>query len=307
MPDRRSKAVSRVSETYVRAQQYKQDSNTLLGKAAWLFNHLLLLAIYSVYTVIRTFQYLKNKTRLKVLTLAYNPSQTPQIIREDALKLEKLPKRLSTILELKSEEEEGGGFYGLLNDAAEVVAWTAASGIPSLSIYEKDGILKSNVKHLKMSIYKKLMIYFGPKNVPKITIKIPRLQLTFGYKDMATGEEFTEDDSKEIILEVLLLSEDDGKPTMVELTKTMAELVKRKEISIKDITMEVIDGEITELIGNEPDLIILFSPTIDLRGYPPWQIRLSEIYWEPDNDEVNYAIFLRGLQKYSTCKINVGK
>jgi undecaprenyl pyrophosphate synthase len=29
----------------------------------------------------------------------------------------------------------------------------------------------------------------------------------------------------------------------------------------------------------EPDLLILFSPRVDLQGFPPWQIRLTEILY----------------------------
>ena len=29
----------------------------------------------------------------------------------------------------------------------------------------------------------------------------------------------------------------------------------------------------------EPDLLILFAPRVDLQGFPPWQIRLTEILY----------------------------
>ena len=33
----------------------------------------------------------------------------------------------------------------------------------------------------------------------------------------------------------------------------------------------------------EPDLLILFSPRVDLQGFPPWQIRVTEILYSPPN------------------------
>lgn len=281
-----------------------KDDTTLRGRITFYIFHFALLSVYFFYSVFRMFQYTQNKIRIKLLNLAYSMSRTPQIIRVDVNKLSKLPKRISAILNFKSEEEEGGGFYGLLNDSAEVVAWTVAAGIPMLSLYEHDGTLKQNVEELRVAVYKKLSDYFGPNSVPTFRIKVPnQSKVHWGLNNDADPEYKL----REIDIEVSLLSAKDGKPTIVELTKTMAELAAKKEISPKDVTVQLIDHELTELIGPEPDLIVLFTPVLELQGYPPWHIRLTEFYWEPDNEDVTYAIFLRALQKYSTCKINVGK
>jgi len=37
----------------------------------------------------------------------------------------------------------------------------------------------------------------------------------------------------------------------------------------------------TEMLMTEPDLLILFSPRVDFQGFPPWQIRLTEILYLP--------------------------
>lgn len=282
----------------------KTERKTLKDQLVFYIFHFILLTIYGIYSVFRSIQYANNRIRIKFLNLAYNPSKTPQIIRDDVVKLAKLPKRISAILNLKSEEEEGGGFYGLLNDSAELTTWTLASGISHLSIYEHDGTLKNNVEDLRIAIFKKLRDYFGPTSIPKFVIKIPHLNIKYYGVNHDNDEVYQNED---IDIEIGLLSIEDGKATIVELTKTMADLASKKEISAKDITINLIDGELTELVGIEPDLIILFTPTLDLQGYPPWHIRLSEFYWEADNEDVTYAIFLRALQKYSTCKINVGK
>lgn len=280
------------------------DDDKARSKTAFYFYHFILLMIYFFYSAFRSLQFMNNKIRIKFLNLAYNPSKSPQIIRDDVTKLDKIPKRISAILNLKSEQEEGGGFYGLLNDSAELVTWTVAAGIPILSIYEYEGALKRNVEDLRVAVYKKLIDYFGSSSIPTFVIKVPHLNLKFYGLNNDNDEQYK---LQTIEIEISLLSVEDGKPTIVELTKTMAELANKKEISPKDVTINLIDNELTELIGVEPDLIILFTPTLDLQGYPPWHIRLSEFYWEPDNEYVTYAIFLRALQKYSTCKINVGK
>lgn len=75
-----------------------------------------------------------------------------------------------------------------------------------------------------------------------------------------------------------MLSEADGRRTLVDLAKTLAEMSQKRRISPLDISAELVDAEISESVMEEPDLVILFGgDEILLQGYPPWQIRLSEI------------------------------
>jgi dehydrodolichyl diphosphate syntase complex subunit NUS1 len=41
--------------------------------------------------------------------------------------------------------------------------------------------------------------------------------------------------------------------------------------------MELVDAQLSDHVCGEPDLLILFGPTVRLEGYPPWQLRLTEI------------------------------
>ena len=78
-------------------------------------------------------------------------------------------------------------------------------------------------------------------------------------------------------LRVILLSAEDGRSTLVDLTKTLAEMAQRGKLDPSDISAELIDAEITESVMEEPDLLMLFGPRVVLEGYPPWQMRLTEI------------------------------
>lgn len=148
-------------------------------------------------------------------------------------------------------------------------------------------------------------MYFGTESIPVFSIRIPHSNTVIYSNNLQQSPTFEVPAS--IDLEISLLSKIDGKPTIIELTKSMCELAVNKELSIKDITIDLIDEELIELVGVEPDLLICFGPSLDLQDYPPWHIRLSEIFWEIDNQDVNYSIFIRALQKYSNCKVNVGK
>lgn len=49
------------------------------------------------------------------------------------------------------------------------------------------------------------------------------------------------------------------------------------KIAPEDVTQELIEAEISGSVMSEPDLLIIFSPYVILKGYPPWQLRLTEI------------------------------
>lgn len=266
--------------------------------------HSILVLFYLLFSVYRLFERFINNTKLRFLNIAYNTNSDPSVINSDVNKLQKIPHKIASILTFKSEQEENGGIGGLCNDTSSLVIWCLASGIPYLQVYEHDGNLKKSIPQLRESIVETLVSNFGTDSIPKFLIKIPHLNLKFeGAYDGEYGNGYTGGYD----IEISLLSYVDGRPTIVELTKVLGELCQRGELKVEDITIDFIDKELKELVGDEPDLIVSFQPSLDLNGFPPWHIRLSEMYWEPDNERVSYAVFLRALQKYSTSKVNVGR
>lgn len=273
------------------------------SKVQFLVYKMLLMIMYLIYGVYRYFQYEYNKMRLRLLNIMYNPSNTPQLIRQDVNKLKKIPKRLAAILEVKSASYVGGGVKGLMNDGSELVCWTVSAGIKHLILYDYDGVLKSNVQEFRREVRAKLGKYYGPSKIPKYAIRIPHLNKVY----FNNQDDLETDGKHKVAIEISLLSNRDGRETIVDLTKTMADLCASNELKLSNITMKLVDKELTHLVGPEPDLLLYFGPALDLQGFPPWHIRLTELHWEEDNDDVVYAVFIRGLQKYSACKINVGK
>ena len=82
---------------------------------------------------------------------------------------------------------------------------------------------------------------------------------------------------------------------------------QRKKLSATDISLDLVDAEITESVMGEPDLLVLFGPSVELQGYPPWQVRLTEIYHMQDNTGVGYQVFLRALHKYANAQMRLGR
>jgi dehydrodolichyl diphosphate syntase complex subunit NUS1 len=108
-------------------------------------------------------------------------------------------------------------------------------------------------------------------------------------------------------LSILLLSSSDGRSTLVDLTKTLAEMVQYGKIVPQDITQDLINEQISQSIMDEPDLLLLFGPNVILQGYPPWQLRLTEIFHVQDNGAVEYQAFLRALYSYAKAQMRFGR
>lgn len=262
--------------------------------------HLLYLWIY----IYDNLAYHYHRLKIRIMMISYHHNRTPQLIRNDVVGLAKIPNHVATLLNLKDPSVEGGGIDGLLEDCGEIAAWCVGCGIRQFTVYEKTGALKDLPSaDVYRAISRKLETYFGTTSCPKFALITPHKAFVFADGKQATSPVPID----EYQLVINLLSIEDGRETIVDLTKTLANLAVKHKLSPKEITTEVINSEMESLVTREPDILIIFGPRIDLQGFPPWQIRFSEIFYQPDNDEVTYPVFLKGLERYAACQINVGK
>ncbi|KIV85925.1 hypothetical protein PV11_01576 [Exophiala sideris] len=291
--------------------------------------------IFGVYVRLRQFYH---GILDRLLAIRHYHHRTPEYIQRDVKSLDRIPEHLSVILKFKSEED--GGLEALLDEVAELSAWSACAGIPLLSVYEKSGILKTYITSLQDLVDQKLASYFGPApKAPSLRVFAPNLPSTSLSPQLLarTPNDGLSATSQRPHLDLLLLSATDGRDTLVDLTRTLAEMAQAQKISHKDITSNLINTEISattaitdnrpvndrgspksnkEVGAGEPDLVIVFGPYVKLDGYPPWQIRLSEIYCvgDPSSDSsdsastrVEYQAFLRGLWKYAGAEMRFGR
>ncbi|PSK56836.1 Dehydrodolichyl diphosphate syntase complex subunit nus1 [Elsinoe australis] len=184
-----------------------------------------------------------------------------------------MPKHLSVVLDLDGRTDDAA-LEALINDACECAAWTACVGIPVLSIYERSGVLKSSLPHLHRQISSTISSYYGVDNPSKPTVSLRAPQVPAFSPPTASPDPSKGSPPH---MSILLLSESDGRRTLVDLTKTLTEMSQKHKLGPEDISAELIDAELSESVMGEPDLLILFGESVVLDGYPPWQVRLSEI------------------------------
>jgi len=262
----KSKSSSSSSSRKPRTSRFRPIVRTTLH--VLLYN--LIQFIFSVYV---RFRIAYHNVSGKISSVLYYHHRAPEYIQKDIQGLTNLPRHLSIILELDHNEKSPAGLESLVNDVCEVVAWSACAGIPMLSIYEQTGVLKSSIPYLHKRISRTLAAYYGSQNSskPTISLRAPHMQAFSPPSSPHVNSKSAPH------LSILLLSASDGRRTLVDLTKTLAEMSQKAKLAPEDISTELIDAELTESVMGEPDLLILFGDSVVLQGYPPWQVRLTEI------------------------------
>ncbi|QUC18233.1 uncharacterized protein UV8b_02474 [Ustilaginoidea virens] len=284
----------------VAASKSQSQRRSRLGVRRFLKNQLyalvfaILHGLFSLYIRVRQAIHVVS---YQISSVLYYHHGTPEYIRRDVVGLGRKPNHLSVILKAEENQRPKADLDRLIEETAELAAWCASGEIPMLSVYEKTGLLKKHMPRVYEAVMQKFTFYFAGQH--------PSLSLSSPHKDAYSSPALP--GGKHGHLKLHLISAQDGRESIVDLTRTLAEMSQRGKISPRDISMELIDAELSEGIMPEPDLLVLFSPNVELSGYPPWQIRLTEIFCLQDNEGFGYQVFLKALRKYSKAQMRHGR
>ncbi|KAL3427598.1 di-cis-decaprenylcistransferase [Phlyctema vagabunda] len=284
----------------------KSKRRSRLGVREFLKNQVHALCygiIHTVFSIYVRFRLAYHAVKDRILAVLYYHHRTPELIQKDVKGLSRLPEHLSVILKLEDGARGSAGLEALVDEAAEIAAWCACAEIPMLSIYESSGLLKGHISATHRAITRKLASYFGPQ-YPDLILRAPHIPSMESAPSTPTAENFSAPRQQ---LSILLLSSEDGRDSLVDLTKTLTEMSQRSKLSAGDINVDLVDTEISEGVMGEPNLLVLFGPTVELSGYPPWQLRLTEIFHVQDNQGVGYQVFLRALYNYANAQMRFGR
>lgn len=276
------------------------DKISRLGLRRFLRNqlHLLVFAIlHSIFSLYLKVRKTSRTVRYRISSILFYHHRTPELIEKDVSTLGRKPKHLSVILSME-QDGRAAELERLVNEAADIAVWSACAGIPMLSVYERSGLLKRYLPQIHQTILQRFASYFG-EDSPGLTVTAPHAE-SIESTPISTGGDARH-------LKVVFISYKDGRDSVVDLTKTLAEMSQRGKLSPSDIQIDLVDAELSEGIMSEPDMLLVFSPYVQLAGYPPWQIHLTEIFHLPDNYGVGYQVFIRGLRRYATAQMRRGK
>ncbi|EEB05540.1 di-trans,poly-cis-decaprenylcistransferase [Schizosaccharomyces japonicus yFS275] len=233
-------------------------------------------------------------TQSYFLSLLYHHHCSHDLIRRDTESLKKRPKHIAVIVDYSEE----GGIEALVDSVCELSAWCLCSGIYELTVYEKNGYLKEHPTALQKAIESHLPYYFGELRI-NVNVSSP-------CSPEASAASTTESHSDQTSLNLRLIAREDGRDAIIDLARGLVDLSVKHVITSTQVNMELIDKELSESVIPEPDLLIVFSKKFRLQGFPPWHLRLCEIYYDESLRGVNYLTYFKALIHYSDAEMRLG-
>lgn len=173
------------------------------------------------------------------------------------------------------------------------------TGRPPLTGYT--GLLKQYLPEIHRAVSQNLKSYFG-KQHPTLALCAPHIE---SIESPASEEGYEVEGPGHLL--VRLMSYEDGRDSLVDLTKTLAEMAQRNKVDPAHIDEGLLDEELKESVMEESDLLIIFGAYVEFHGYPPWHLRLTEVFHVPDNEGVGYQVFYSGLCKYANAQFRLGR
>ncbi|EGW10360.1 dehydrodolichyl diphosphate synthase complex subunit Nus1 [Cricetulus griseus] len=201
----------------------------------------------------------------------------------DGRTLHKLPVHLGLLI---TELEHS------FSDVASIVVWCVAVGISYVSVYDHQGIFKRNNSRLMEEILKR--------------------QELLGLDCSRYSVELAESNDKDgLVLNcgsaVQVLSPEDGKAGIVRAAQDFCQLVAQQQRRATDLNVDVFDDLLRSQGFPDPDLVLKFGSVDSTLGFPPWQIRLTEIISLPSHLNLNYEDFFSALCLYAASEPRLGK
>mmetsp|Transcript_11212 Transcript_11212/g.21886 ORF Transcript_11212/g.21886 Transcript_11212/m.21886 type:complete len:283 (+) Transcript_11212:2214-3062(+) len=232
--------------------------------------------------------------------------------REDAtLHLAKVPARTGICLERCSYSISGDakGLEKFARKCARITLWCMDAGVDEMVIFEGSGELQSAIslvanclKHLLLDKPAQDELMFGKLNrIRGVSLFQGGSDVPYSIIKCANVEEGTE----EVVLR--FFSDTEAAEDMARLTQ---ELVDDKDTSLQDIDEDLLDKRLycTKSAGGRLDLLLVFSDTPNLHGFPAWIARSPEILTYGESlEEASYASFVRTLFRYARTEQRWGR
>eukprot|EP01112_Ceratiomyxa_fruticulosa_P007228 TRINITY_DN1865_c0_g1_i1.p1 TRINITY_DN1865_c0_g1~~TRINITY_DN1865_c0_g1_i1.p1 ORF type:complete len:298 (-),score=55.99 TRINITY_DN1865_c0_g1_i1:65-958(-) len=268
------------------------------------------LSYYLVFLLFSAYQHLENVYQQWFCQsyLANHTQHNIRYLQENVKEFKKMPQHMGIIFEIKETN--------LLSEVdfmsiAKIICWCIGSGIQFISLYDMNGIIKSHTEDLQQSIQQMKSQFFGEKSKNYCVVLSSNSDDTCYLKEKKSNGKQERCEKVEDIF-VRLISYTDGRPNIINATKSIAHQVLQGNIRANEISSTTLSTHITKIFPtqNEPDLILCFhqktkrkqySPSpLTLDGYLPWHIRLTEILQIPmDYEKCHVDCFLDALASYT--------
>ena len=196
-------------------------------------------SLYSLLLVIHALCYTYSSIRrflsniYDILTGFILTSSSRELIKADISTLNKIPTHLAVIV-------AGSDLDQLVSDVSDLAVWATCSSIPILTIYEAHGELKGMDASLQVAIKRKYRRYF--REAKKVVINTPAWA--------SSTNNYGDEDSSIADLEINLLSEEDGRESILDLTRSLCKLAYHAARTNAEATSVKVDDSQESNHGN---------------------------------------------------------
>jgi len=275
----------------------------------------LLHAIFSLTEYIMAFCYILSSKWRSVF------SRDLEAVDIEAVKnISKLPKHIAFLV-LENDI--------LYDDVAKLVIWSLLVGINVISLYDVHGKMKRNQGKLLGAINKEYVKYLGKMDPFKLTWRphddldsvVDKTDTVIVTRDGVmypdkNGNGMSSSSANGHIKQVSisLLSREDGKQDIVNAAKSFGRQVKQGSLKAQDISLECLGSRLRTNAGlgkNEsladPCVLVRLGDLASNMDFPPWQLRLTEMFSIPRLRDVTPDKLTRVLRQYGRCEQRLGK
>ena len=222
--------------------------------------------------------------KLSATKLSNNIKKDFLAIQIYTIKLTKIPKHLA-IAFLESSIS--------IHEVAQLVLWSIACGAKGVSLYDLNGFIKPRQNELETEV----------NHLVKHLEHKPCDISWNGVKTKSNGSgNFTS-------FTICLFSKEDGQEDIVQAARKLARHVANGDLKVDEVNETVLEANLGSANKGlpDPEVLLRFGLAHSNQGYPPWQIRLSEIHDMDTHHSVSYLDFLNILFKYSRCHQRFGR
>ncbi|GAA6043344.1 hypothetical protein JCM8097_008037 [Rhodosporidiobolus ruineniae] len=213
-----------------------------------------------------------------------------------------------------------------------LAGWCRELGVVTLSVYDETGLLVQHASHVADAL-EYLVDTASSENANGISVLRRRDEAGLA-KEGAGGEtggevgantppaEASESGASATLvdehppsspsLSINLLSRAAGRPQLARIAQLFA-LERRAGREAEQLSTEAVSAAVDALPLSEPDLLFVFGgPYLRLHGFPPWQLRLTEIHHHPSPDwlappPLTYEVFRSALDVYGRAEMRLGR
>lgn len=170
-----------------------------------------------------------------------------------------------------------------LEDVAKLIMWNIASGVQGISLYDVRGFLKFHQDELKDCVEELCKFLDDPCHI----------NWNLGARNRSA-------------VTICLLSREDGQEDIVKAARKVAQTVANGDMKVDDVDESVLETYLNKGLP-DPEVLLRFGLSHSNQGFPPWQIRLSEIHDIDTHHGVTCGDFFQILLKYSKCQQRFGR